>query len=148
MSKEKKGISGLLLLPAIIVVANPVMSLLMALANAGFAFMITQGKNPLAIVVFAWLLAPAGLALFIYSIIVAIHFFKKTQGAPSKLTSFILLALGYLSLEAVVLTVGKGTPMLMTGTEMLVYIVPSAITLLIWLVYSKNSSRVENTFVN
>jgi hypothetical protein len=147
---EKRGIGGWLILPAISVALNPllILSKIVQLIElqSDFSYRLAiQAMPVLSAVVTLDLLG--SLALFIFSIVLAIKFFKKREGVPSLVVWFLVLnTLLQLMLLALSTGAWETYPQLTFdyGSRAVTWIVSS----LIWGAYFKLSKRVKATFVN
>jgi hypothetical protein len=162
------GIGGWLILPAIGVVINP---LLLAFATlqglAAFASISVLERNgiPAGGLQSMILMETMGNAmLFIFSIVLAVQFFRKRKVVPILFIVFMLAHLLFAILDSVVgQTVlnnmavamrtrggysGVNNPLDGVHYESLITIARSAIACLIWIPYFKVSKRVKATFVH
>jgi len=147
---KKKGIGGWLILPAIGIALNP---FLIFLSIVRLTQLRSDWQYRLAAEVLPVLDALTGpellgsLGFFVFSIVLAVKFFKKREGVPSLVVWFLVLNT---LLQLILWALSTGTwetyPQLTFdyGSRTVTWIVSS----LIWGAYFKHSKRVKATFVN
>lgn len=147
---EKKGIGGWLLLPSIGIALNPLVTLLGIVAllelQSDYSYRLAVQVLPV-IGTLVGLELLGGFAFLIFSIVLAVKFFRKRQEAPSLVVWFLALITLYRVLLWLVSTgAWEEDPQLTFeyGFRAGAYI----ISCMIWIPYFKLSKRVRATFVN
>lgn len=147
---EKRGIGGWLILPAIGIALNPFLIFgdIIVLIQLEYSWEYRLAAAILPMLDMLTMLDLLGdFAFFVFSIVLAVKFFKKRAGAPNLVVWFMVLnTLFALILWVLSIGVWSVAPQLTFdyGFKAFGYIVAS----LIWGSYFKLSKRVKATFVN
>jgi len=144
--KVKKGIGGWLILPAIGVALNPLLTLISLVNGVSLLDSRAAGMYP-AIKTYAGLVILGGLFFLVFSIVLAVQFFRKKARAKRTFIWYLVSVAVFRFLILLVVMGGGTFPdelVLGAFADFAIWFLP----MMIWIPYFLRSKRVKNTFVN